>query len=190
MRLTKTIPRKDKSSKCLRVLVPVDFTPESLSALRYAGILAGRFGSRIHLLHVLRVAETHPWAVGDGAIILMKSDEESAREAKKQLSRLATEELSAELPVRLLVRRGQPAAEILRAAKALRADLVILAAHPCSVLGRLLLGSTVSRVERQAPCPLLILRNHDDASMETTLWRETDGDTGRLRPGPATRGLP
>lgn len=182
MRMAKAIPRADKPSKFLRVLVPVDFTKASLNALRYAGIFAERFDSTIHVLHV---TETHPMAMCDGALMLMKSDEESARDATEQLSRLAMEELSAELSVRLLVRRGQPALEILRAAETLRADLLILTAHRRSVLGRLLFGSTVSRVERNAPCPVLVVRCDDDAGLDTALWRETDVDTDRLRPEPA-----
>lgn len=187
MKLEKTIPRVDTLCKCRRLLAPVDFTLASLNALYYAGILAERFGGTIHLLHV---TETHPMAMSDGAMMLMKSDEESAREAKEQLGRLATEELSPELPVRLLVRRGQPALEILRAAETLRADLLILTAHRRSVLGRLLLGSTVARVERHAPCPVLVIRCDHDAGTNTALWRETDVDTDRLRPEPVTGGTP
>jgi universal stress protein F len=183
MRLAKTIPLVVKPSKFLRVLVPVDFTPASLNSLRCAGIRARRFGHTIHLLHV---TETHPMAMSDGAMMLMKSDEESAREAKEQLSRLATKKLSAELPVRLLVRRGQPALEILRAAETLKADLLILTTHRHSVLGRVLLSSTVSRIERRAPCPVLVVRCDHDAGTDTALWRETDVDIDRLRPEPAT----
>jgi len=177
MRPAKTIPRVDKPRKFQRVLVPVDFTPASLNALRYAGILAERFDSTIHLLHV---TETHPMAMSEGAFMLMKSDEESARAAREQLSRLATEELSAELSVRLLVRRGQPALEILRAAETLRADLLILAAHRRSVLGRLLSGSTVPRVERHALCPVLVVRCDHDTGTDMALWRETDSETDHL----------
>src|SRR6185437_6217100 len=86
---------------------------------------------------------------------------------------------SAELSTKLLVRRGQPALEILRAAETLRADLLILTAHRRSVLGRLILGSTVSRVERHAPCPVLVVRCDHDAGTDTTLWRETAIDTAR-----------
>ena len=38
--------------KLERVLVPVDFSPQSLRALESAREIAARFGARVHLLHV------------------------------------------------------------------------------------------------------------------------------------------
>ena len=36
-----------------RILVPIDFSPESLETLRFAKLLGTRFGARLHLLHVV-----------------------------------------------------------------------------------------------------------------------------------------
>jgi nucleotide-binding universal stress UspA family protein len=162
-----------------RLFVPVDFTPGSIGALRFAGILAERFGSTIYLLHVV---ETHPFAMSDGASVLMKSDEESASDATDQLGRLAREHLP-DLPMQSLVRRGRPAREILRTAAMLEADLIILAAHRHTAFGRILLGSTVAQVERRARCPLLVVQG-DFA------WAESlpESSADRLQLSPATGG--
>lgn len=187
MKPRETILGLDPHCRFRQVLVPVDFTPASLSALRYAGIVAERFGSTIHLLHVV---ETHPFAVSAEAFLLMQSDEEVASAATEQLSRLAREELSPSLRVTSLVRRGRPAWEIVHAAEATKADLLILAVHRRSVLGRLVAGSTVARVERHAPCPVLVIRCEHDTGLESALWRETGVEPGRLQPEPATGGTP
>ncbi len=54
----------DRHMKLHRLLVPVDFTTATLPALRFAGALAEKFASTIHLLHVI---EDHPTAMGEAA---------------------------------------------------------------------------------------------------------------------------
>jgi nucleotide-binding universal stress UspA family protein len=178
MILEPTYVRIEAPRNFLRLLVPVDFTPASLDALRHAGIVAERFGSMIYVLHVI---ESHPFAMNEWAFTLVKSDRELASETPAQLSRLAKEALSPELPAIPLVRRGQPAREILRVAETLKPDLLILVRHRRSVLGRLPAGDTIARVERRAPCPVLVVRCKDDPGTETALWRETDVDNDRSR---------
>jgi universal stress protein A len=181
MKCEKPHSRGDPLGHFQRVFVPVDFTPASLDALRYAGILADRFGSMICLLHVI---QTHPFAISDGLFLWTKSDDELAREATEQLSRLAREGLPSEQPATPLVRRGQPALEILRAAATQNADLLILTAHRRSLWRRMVLGSPVARVERHAPCPVLVFRCEYDPGTELTVWRETRPDPDCLQPEP------
>jgi len=152
--------------KLQQLLVPVDFTPATLQGLRFAGTLAEQFGSTIWLLHVI---EEHPMAMGDAAAVVTQSHAELTHEAIEQLSRLAKDELSPSLSIKPLVRRGKAAWEILNAAETLEADLIVMAKHQRSRLGRLLWGSTAPRVERHAPCPVLIIRCEDDSPTETVL---------------------
>ena len=56
------------------------------------------------------------------------------------------------------IREGVPSVEILKAAKASGADLIIMATHGYTGLHHLLIGSTTERVVRQAECPVLVVR--------------------------------
>jgi len=56
------------------------------------------------------------------------------------------------------VRSGSPAQEIIRAAEDLDADLISMAAGSRGLTSTILLGSTASRVQHSAPCPVLICR--------------------------------
>jgi nucleotide-binding universal stress UspA family protein len=56
------------------------------------------------------------------------------------------------------VRSGSPATEIIRAAEELGADLISMAAGSRGLTATILLGSTASRVQHSAPCPVLICR--------------------------------
>ena len=56
------------------------------------------------------------------------------------------------------VRSGSPAQEIIRAAEDLDADLISLASGSRGLSRTILLGSTASRVQHSAPCPVLVCR--------------------------------
>jgi nucleotide-binding universal stress UspA family protein len=56
------------------------------------------------------------------------------------------------------VRSGSPAAEIIRAAEEARAGLISLASGSRGLTATILLGTTASRVQHSAPCPVLVCR--------------------------------
>lgn len=56
------------------------------------------------------------------------------------------------------VRSGSPASEIVRAAEEAGADLISLASGGRGLTSTILLGSTASRVQHSAPCPVLVCR--------------------------------
>ncbi|SIT67467.1 universal stress protein [Microbacterium sp. RU33B] len=56
------------------------------------------------------------------------------------------------------IRSGSPAQEIIRAAEDLDADLISMAAGSRGLSRTILLGSTASRVQHSAPCPVLVCR--------------------------------
>ena len=101
-----------------RILVPTDFSEHAGNALQYAKELAERFGSELHLLHVLQdIVATVPAAAG---LIFASAGDfivEQRRDAEKALKKLAD---SQELTVKRLVaeiRGGQPFLEIVRYAR-------------------------------------------------------------------------
>jgi nucleotide-binding universal stress UspA family protein len=51
---------------------------------------------------------------------------------------------------------GEPAAEIVRLAAAVNANLIVMGTHGRTGLGRLLMGSVAEAVLRRAPCEVII----------------------------------
>ena len=134
------------------LLVPVDFSGCSTKALAYAIPLAQQFKAELILLHVMwpyvSVPEMGP------------VDLETIDDARTQL-----EELGRHLPEavrwRTLLRTGQPHTEIIQAAKEMGVDLVVLSTHGRTGLARAVMGSTTEKVVRHAPCPVLVVREHE-----------------------------
>jgi nucleotide-binding universal stress UspA family protein len=54
---------------------------------------------------------------------------------------------------------GDPKTEILAAAKAFDADLIVMGSNNRSAINRMLLGSTTRGVLNRTPCDVLICRN-------------------------------
>jgi hypothetical protein len=53
---------------------------------------------------------------------------------------------------------GDPSQEIVRRARALGADLLVVGAHDTAGLQRLLVGSVAEKVAKRAPCSVLMVR--------------------------------
>ena len=66
------------------------------------------------------------------------------------------------------VRTGSPAQEIIRVAEDVDADLISLAAGSRGLTRTILLGSTASRVQHSAPCPVLVCRPTPKSERATT----------------------
>ena len=60
--------------------------------------------------------------------------------------------------VKIMPRPGDPAEEIVKAAKSLKADLLVAGAKGLSAVGRFLLGSVSTKLVRHSPCSILIVR--------------------------------
>jgi nucleotide-binding universal stress UspA family protein len=144
-----------------RILVPLDFSEPSKRAACFAREWAGLFGAHIYLLHVIEPA-TFLSGWEDSPLAMPKRD--LAQAAKKALERIARGELPDKLPVSVLVRNGKAYDQIVKTAKSLKIDLIIIPTHGYRGLERAMLGSTTERVVRLAPCPVLTVRTGKEAS--------------------------
>lgn len=133
------------------ILVPVDFSTHSQAALRYAAALAEAFGAQLHLVHVVQ---------GPAAYARMYVPPEDWLLEQRVAARRELDELPVEnATVTREVRTGSPLVEIIRYAKEADIDLIVMGTHGRSGLAHLLIGSVAENVVRQAPCPVLTVRD-------------------------------
>jgi nucleotide-binding universal stress UspA family protein len=121
-----------------RVLCPVNYSDLAREALADAAAVAEKAQAELAVIHV----------VENGA----GPDE---REAHLQLCDWISADVRSRCTVKEVLRQGSAAEQIVAEAKASRADLVVVGAHPRSFLGTILFGSTTELVIRKAPCPVL-----------------------------------
>jgi universal stress protein A len=140
-----------------RILVPVDFSPNSLSALDYAVEFAKPFKASVAVLFVVEpIAYAMPDFAGGAAVIGGLLDQQQ-RSARTQLRRLEERYAKRRIALRALLQTGSAYQAIADTAKQTKADLIVMGTHGRTGLSHLLLGSVAERVVRAATCPVLTL---------------------------------
>jgi universal stress protein A len=140
-----------------RILVPVDFSECSKKAVTYAAAFAKQFDAELILLHVV---QPYP-IVPEMATV----DVDMVQEGRKQREVLRLT-IGDALPVSTAMRSGPAAAEIVRAARELGSDLIVLSTQGHTGITRVILGSTAEQVVRLAPCPVLVVRQKEHEFVE------------------------
>jgi len=143
-----------------KILVPVDFSPESLNAFRYAIQLADVTGGSIHLLHVIFLDYT-----GIDVPISVKRNAESQVEfARKRMVEFTTEALTEIEAVKQLektpniysdVRTGTPLFSIIEASG--KCDLLIMGTRGNRKSALEKLSNLTAKVVKDAPCSMLVV---------------------------------
>jgi nucleotide-binding universal stress UspA family protein len=154
------------------LVVPVDFESTSFHALAYAQELAGTFGARLHLIHVL----DDTFALRAGTEGTLSRVPELARraenEARERLDALLTDADRKSGAVVVVVISPSPASAIVAYAEQVQASAIVMGTH-----GRLddpadAIGSCAEHVVRTAPCPVLTLRRHPQ-EVAVTMQRQS-----------------
>lgn len=138
-----------------KVLVPIDFSDYSKSALKYAVNFAKLFNAEIILIYVVEPV-IYPPDFSMGQIAMPSLNTEWDERAKDELDKLAKSEISTS--VKTILKTGKPFVEIIETAKEENIDLIIIATHGHTGVEHILFGSTAEKVVRKAPCPVLTLR--------------------------------
>jgi nucleotide-binding universal stress UspA family protein len=138
-----------------RILVPLDSSPLSESALDPAVELAARLGARVTLAEVIQVA-TQAVAFGVPPVYVPGIEEAMLDAAKAYLSAI-DKRLGNKVPVDAVVLRGSPADALVTYIEQEQFDLVVMASHSRSGLARTFLGSVAGRMLEGA-APVLLVR--------------------------------
>ena len=138
-----------------KILVATDFSPGADRALDEAIELARQADGHIELIHVLQAGSfVLPPPLDIVALPLengeIAHDDVALAERARRVSR-------AGVTVHTRVEAGAPHEEIVKAAKEMGAELLVVGSHGKSALSEILVGSVAARLIRHAPCPVLVV---------------------------------
>jgi nucleotide-binding universal stress UspA family protein len=140
-----------------RVLVPLDGSERAEAILPLIEQMAGPLDAEFILLRVVEPVSPAE-AIASAGVVSPDSFTWREMEAKQYLHgverRLSKKGLRASLHLAL----GAPTEEILATAKTTGADLIAIATHARSALGRLVFGSVAETVLRASSIPVLMIR--------------------------------
>ena len=140
------------------VLHPSDFSSASRPAFRKAVDLARSLRGDLVLVHVLPSIVV-PVMLAEGYLTAATLDDlqRTARTvAQRHLNRLVAQAKKAGVRVSSRLVEGEPVDErIVRTAKAVHADMIVIGTHGRTGFRRLLLGSVAARVVAAASCSVL-----------------------------------
>jgi nucleotide-binding universal stress UspA family protein len=140
-----------------KVLVPIDFSDYSKSALKYAVNFAKSFGAEMYLVYVVEPV-IYPPDFSMGQIAMPSINTEWDDRARDELAKLAKTEISPDVKVKTIIKTGKPFVEIIETAEEEAVDIIIISTHGHTGVEHILFGSTAEKVVRKAPCPVLTLR--------------------------------
>jgi nucleotide-binding universal stress UspA family protein len=146
-----------RSTRIRNILVPTDFSDAANEAWRYAQELARRFGSGLHLLHVIArpsVYESFATEMVAPTAAILERVEAGARQ---ELVKLARGSGTLERRVVTAVETGKAVEHILSYASANKIDLIVMGTHGRGFVSHLILGRVAERVVQHSPVPVLTI---------------------------------
>jgi len=113
----------------------------------------------VHLLHVVQDLAVFIPDMITVAPPIMPTLEQLTAAVQTAFERVLKDQRLAGLKVQTAVREGAPFYEIVRFARELDVDLIVMGTHGHRGLAHVLLGSVTEKVVRKAPCPVLTVRH-------------------------------
>ena len=146
-----------------RIVVAVDGAATSNRALATAAALAKEQAASLHVLHVIDELVIAPMLDVAGKYLDVDAIVEGLRNQGRTILANAQKVASqsvADVHGELIASYGQPVAPvILRYAKRIRADLIVLGTHGRRGIKRIVMGSDAEGVLREATVPVLLVRS-------------------------------
>jgi nucleotide-binding universal stress UspA family protein len=142
------------------VLCATDLARGSRRVVETAATLARPAGATLTIMHVLAMPVVPP-GQDLSAVTMDRLQKRGRAWAIAAMQTLSARTTRAGIPTTLLLRDGEPAEQIIRAGRAMKADLIVMGTHGRRGLARLFLGSVAQRVVTLSPCAVVTVRGGD-----------------------------
>lgn len=140
----------EKTGKMMKIIVPIDFSDNSIKALEFALSLAPKKKGNITLVHVVEVVYDFASQASIGLDALFTDGENLL---KKILSKYS----AADVPMDYQILEGNPAISVARIAEEKNATLIVMGTQGASGIKKAFIGTTTVSLIREANCPVLVI---------------------------------
>jgi nucleotide-binding universal stress UspA family protein len=141
-----------------KILYATDFSESSVLAGCYALTLAKLAGAEVHVLHVIaEFTDSRKSGIQPESMALLEREVEI--QAFKEMEGFCRKIFDKEISYTTEVGMGHPFEEIIKKAKELSFDLIVVGTHGRTGLERVFVGSTAERLVRRSPVAVLTVRS-------------------------------
>ena len=152
-----------------KILYATDLSENARYCFGCAASIANRYGASITILHALEIRGGYTYDLSTymgtekWEEIKKSHEEDSIETIKTRLAgfceETAAEDDSCQFTVdKIVVKRGNPAEEILLQAESDDFDMIVMGSHGRGALADVMMGSTARRVVRRCKKPVLVVR--------------------------------
>jgi nucleotide-binding universal stress UspA family protein len=167
--IARNMPREKKNVQGLKLLLATDGSRDSQAAVDFLQAMELPASSQITILHIVQkqIYQTEQALTADSknetefAKLAEELLEVRGRDGAKLLEKTRKALSSHDLPIQERLVFGNPAAEILKTARYMKADLIVMGSRGTTGVKRLFLGSVSNKVVHSAGCSVAVIRNTD-----------------------------
>lgn len=148
--------------KTNKIIITTDFSETSFLAIKHGAFLAQFTKGEVYLVHII----TKHWEKFNvfTPSITIENIESASDAVQLKLDELASNIRNEYgIKVTTVVNTGNPTTEIIKFAKEIKADLVVMGTHGYSSWEDLTIGSNALKVITKSPCPVLTMSQHADS---------------------------
>lgn len=156
-----------------KIIVPMDFTPASMSAMKVAGNIAAIHGSEVVLLHV--VERPAPMAE-----FFAETDlgEKHRTHANKLMDKIIADWNGPDVPVSKMFEDGKPYKGIVKAVEETMAEMVVMGTWGTHAVEVGTIGSNVNRVIRKTNVPVVTVTSEPPHTQYSKILVSVDPEFG------------
>ncbi|HUX92734.1 MAG TPA: universal stress protein [Ignavibacteriaceae bacterium] len=153
------------------ILVPTDFSVNSVQALEFGHMLAKQNHSVLHVLHIIESVYNQDQSLDD----FNKKRFEEARylDAEEELRRFINKVSSKGVDIIEILAPGKPYEQILNYSRKNHVDLIVIASHGWTGLSNLVTGNVCNKVLRFSEIPTICIKANASLLQDVRANRNT-----------------
>lgn len=161
------------------IIVPIDFSEESLNGLRLAILFANKFESRVQMVYVQKLPS-------EVSRVGLEEEKKKANSAFKKLLGEFSSKMYDKTKLEYIVKKGKIYREVVNQAQAFDDSVIISSTHGASGFEDVFIGSNAFKIISASDTPVITIRHGSVARDISTIVMPIDSSTDTRQKVPLT----